>query len=790
MHILWINEKSSFFGGAETYVYQTASLIKNHYNIDSTLLYSQESKSDPKYLQIFKNSYPIQDLEKQLLQIPHDVVYVQNIFDDVTFQILAKAKAPVVRFFHDHWLFCLRRHKLHYFTNEPCFECPGTKCYPLHFAVNRDNNWFGFKVDTLSGLKYTQELNQKLDAFVVGSNFMAKEVEDNGFERQKISVIPLYAKVPDADLKPVARDKNLLLFVGGLLRGKGVDILLHALTRTKKTYRLVLIGDGRQKDTYVELTKKLKLESRVEFLGKLKPDEVTDWYQKANCIVLPVRWPEPFGLVGPEAMRFGTPVIASYIGGITDWLKPEKNGLAVPYNDPQDLAAAIDRLTDDNELWSVLSRGALQSYNDHYKPEYHFNKLLSLFNQLIDDKKLKEKLAWSKLTIYGSEKVETLLNNLFQEIKETVEGDSVLNTQCRVLVSIGGYGKSEGGVLIENGVETPHNNLDLVLISKSQNTDEIKSRLNEKLKPASDKYNIEIDTSVVSERKLSQSPHFLVWYEMTKGHKFITGDNTFIDSLKMNDLNKVPVGDFQDLIVNRGSLLIINQWLLKRRALLTDGDKKILIKHVMKAVIGFGDGYLYFSGRYHWSYREKQKLIRQCKELPSEFLDLYNTAAEFRFKPDYKPYLQMNLQEWMQQLMPIFRRVFYKSESLRLGIPLDNKNLYLQSAIQVAFQENFWSLRSVRNKVKGFIEPPAVSFGNTQFYLLSPQQRLGILFPLVAFDLENNLSELAIYFRTEENAEAIRDSYVKLWGKYFDKNFFNSLKYWDKKGAQTYVSSN
>ena len=65
---------------------------------------------------------------------------------------------------------------------------------------------------------------------------------------------------------------------------------------------------------------------------------------------MPSRWPEPFGMVGVEAMLRCRPVVASRVGGIPDWLVDGETGTSVPCNDPQALADALDTLVEDTDL--------------------------------------------------------------------------------------------------------------------------------------------------------------------------------------------------------------------------------------------------------------------------------------------------------------------------------------------------------------------------------------------------------------------------------------------------------
>ncbi len=85
-----------------------------------------------------------------------------------------------------------------------------------------------------------------------------------------------------------------------------------------------------------------------------------------------------WGLVGIEAMAHGTPVIASPLGGIEEWLSHGRTGLCVPPNEPAALAAAIDRLLGDSSLRSQMGANALRTFEERFRPDYHSARLLSV----------------------------------------------------------------------------------------------------------------------------------------------------------------------------------------------------------------------------------------------------------------------------------------------------------------------------------------------------------------------------------------------------------------------------
>jgi glycosyltransferase involved in cell wall biosynthesis len=333
---------------------------------------------DPSMLATFEGGFPIVDLEHQLRELAPDVVYVHQLHDSAALRALAASPFPVVRFFHDHRLFCLREHKYTALSQTPCRRTIGAGCYPCLGFVRRSETWPGVQIASLRGLRAEQAWVRHHTAFIVGSRYMADHVAAHGFERSRIHVIPLYASGPLQSGVHGQRQEDLLLFIGQLTTGKGLDVLLQALTRTALPCRLMVVGRGRQEAKLRALVQSLGLAERVVFVGWLDPEALSAHYQQASCLVFPTRAPETSGLVGIEAMAHGTPVIASPLGGIEEWLSHDQTGLCVPPNDPASLAAAIDRLLGDPSLRGQMSLNAMKTFEERFRPEYHAARLLTV----------------------------------------------------------------------------------------------------------------------------------------------------------------------------------------------------------------------------------------------------------------------------------------------------------------------------------------------------------------------------------------------------------------------------
>ena len=124
------------------------------------------------------------------------------------------------------------------------------------------------------------------------------------------------------------------LFVGRLVRDKGVDLFLRALGRLHeqgRTFVATVAGDGPERAAAEELARELGMASSVEFPGVMRDRALADCYREHRVLVVPSRWDEPFGLVALEGLACGCQVVVAAVGGLPDAVGPA--GRTFPRND-------------------------------------------------------------------------------------------------------------------------------------------------------------------------------------------------------------------------------------------------------------------------------------------------------------------------------------------------------------------------------------------------------------------------------------------------------------------------
>ena len=120
----------------------------------------------------------------------------------------------------------------------------------------------------------------------------------------------------------------------------------------------------------------------MKFTGWVPHHKLEAYYARAAFSVVPSRWPEPFGMVGIEAMARGRAVVGFAAGGIPDWLCNGVNGLLAPAGDVDRLAAAIDSLLTDPVYSQRLGEGAARVTAQQFSHDRYLADMQNLLEEV------------------------------------------------------------------------------------------------------------------------------------------------------------------------------------------------------------------------------------------------------------------------------------------------------------------------------------------------------------------------------------------------------------------------
>ncbi len=371
MRILFVHETLGFQGGVEQTVADSAERLRARGHRVALAWGPRRGQEVDRFLGFFEDHTSWESLSELRARFSPDVIYLHKA---PSLSVLdgCWGRHRVVRMVHDHDLTCPRRHRYDAWTGQVCTRTAGWHCWLDGAFVSRREGQLNF----VNLFAHGRELrrHRELDALLVGSRYMADEMLRHGLPSERVHLLPplMSWRAPSAPVN--LPEIPELLFVGQLIRGKGADLLLHALSRCRPEVRLTVVGDGSQREELAALCQRLGLGARVRLVGFLPHSQVGQLYARARAVVVPSRWPEPFGMVGVEALSRQRPVVAFGVGGVSDWLEHERNGLLVAPGRVGELALALERVLFEPGLAERLAEHSLTGL-ERFHPDRHLEGL-------------------------------------------------------------------------------------------------------------------------------------------------------------------------------------------------------------------------------------------------------------------------------------------------------------------------------------------------------------------------------------------------------------------------------
>lgn len=340
-----------FLGGIERHAHDlTRGLAERGHEL--TLVYGDlEGRQRQRFAEPFARTLPrsrARELHRGAGAPSVDVVYVHRATSASDLEDFGTL--PVIVVSHDHDLTCVRSHRYLPLSHDPCHRAPGLACVRHGCVVVRDRDP---ETRLPVALKSPYALRRRLRGLaaraplVSCSGYVRGQLVRAGVDAERTHVIH---PIPPEDPRPLAPPPSVprLVVAGNLLRGKGVDIAIAAMAHLGPEVELTVVGDGPSRAS-LERQASREAPGRVVFAGWVPPSEISAHYDEASVVVVPSRWPEPFGMVGIEAMRRARPVVAAGHGGIEEWAAGTRGARMFTPGDARSLAAAARALLADGD---------------------------------------------------------------------------------------------------------------------------------------------------------------------------------------------------------------------------------------------------------------------------------------------------------------------------------------------------------------------------------------------------------------------------------------------------------
>lgn len=181
-----------------------------------------------------------------------------------------------------------------------------------------------------------------------------------------IAVVPngieLKKYMSKAPVNLIKGSEKRILFVGRLYPVKGVQYLLQAMKiihEEMPDVKLILVGDGEEREHLESLTDSLEIKECVEFAGRAPHEEVQDYMNQAEVFVLP-SLSEGFPVTILEAMACGLPIVATRVRGVPDIVEEGINGYLVDTKNPEQIARALLKILGNEQLGKDISKNNIE----------------------------------------------------------------------------------------------------------------------------------------------------------------------------------------------------------------------------------------------------------------------------------------------------------------------------------------------------------------------------------------------------------------------------------------------
>jgi len=273
-----------------------------------------------------------------------------------------------------------------YFTKTPHI----TTIHDIFSIYDKD---FWKKWASQSGVSYTNArlvpfferimMRFRYDCIHTVSNATKNDIQKIG-TKKPIHVIPnclQEEKAIHTDIK-----KKQFVYLGRLVFYKNIEVILGAFEIVSKQFpdaRLVIAGDGPNKESLQQLVKRLGIEENVIFTGYVTSQQKIKLLAESNALLFPSKI-EGFGLVMLEAFQQNRPVLVSNILPMSDIIENNKTGLIIDADDEKKWADAIISFIKNPQESTLMGKNGKETLEEKYNPVLFYERLVKMYKKILD----------------------------------------------------------------------------------------------------------------------------------------------------------------------------------------------------------------------------------------------------------------------------------------------------------------------------------------------------------------------------------------------------------------------
>lgn len=399
MRVLLVNKFHYLRGGSEKYYFELGELLKKHGHEIAFFSMTNEkniSTGNKEYfvdeidmntgskLQALNVIYSKKNkalMKKALDEFKPDIVHINNFQRQLSASILDAIKEnniPVVMTAHDFNPVCPASIML--YDGEICEDCIKKGCSQCFKKKCIKDSTLKSLLGTLEKKYYDmRKMFKKFDCIVSPSEFVKDKLIEGKLNCNEIRVIHNFVNESKHE---ESKPGNYAFYFGRLSKEKGIMHLVKAI-REIENARLIIAGEGDEREHIEEYIKNNNLQERITLIGYQNQDNIRKYITNARFIVVPSIWYEncPYSIL--ETMEIGKPVIASDIGGIPELVSDGINGYLYEPNDIHSLKEKLKLLFESDELAKTFGKNSRELFNKNYTAERYYSEIIKIYSSLL-----------------------------------------------------------------------------------------------------------------------------------------------------------------------------------------------------------------------------------------------------------------------------------------------------------------------------------------------------------------------------------------------------------------------
>lgn len=369
LKILLINDFPKEYGGAETVFLQEKKVLREWGLNVYVFSFNEEFKKS-------QNEYIYKEPKNYFLKKFFKFTFNYKIYRSLR-DFIKKIKPDLIHLHMHHKyplsvLLALKNQKVIYTAHSPAWLCAtgwavtkdnfesckcgiGLKCFrrkcvsfwllPLYYFLSK--TWKSL-------------LKKNISVIITPSKFLKNLFELNGIN-EKVIYIPNFVDEKKFHYAEYPENSKNVLYMGMLVPHKGVYYIIKAFSLILKSHpdaRLIILGDGPEKDKLQKLCRSLKVKEKVKFCGRIPTQFVKKFISQSNVVVVPSLWNENSPMVVYESMSVGRPIVGFKRGGIPELVGNGERGYIVNPGDIEELAERISYLLRNPSVAESLGKNA------------------------------------------------------------------------------------------------------------------------------------------------------------------------------------------------------------------------------------------------------------------------------------------------------------------------------------------------------------------------------------------------------------------------------------------------